>query len=471
MSERWDETWHRLREWTNDAGQAERLAALLLHAEGYRDIDPSHPLGGPDGGKDALASRDGQRWIMAVYFPRGQQLFTEIKVKFAADATGIGRNEASGMAFVTNQELTLSQRKELQESVGAGVDLLHLERITTILDRPEMHAVRAQFLAIGTVEAAPAFPPRTTREILDLAVPTPGAPDHRSVYQGMLLLSIVAAAAQSNPRHSAAADPRPALDAAVRHAPEIASEWPERISLVARRLAEGWEPAKPHHWVAGYTSGDPDQLATHATASAAYLSREGVICVERTWPTTIRDERGATVFHAAREPEVAAELLVALGVSASLLSGIDGLNEIDVAVLIAASPSLLVSSERAVTGRRFGEPSHRIQPTPEVPGHHVDSGRFSIEELTAGYPPAEALLGPWLATFRQEDVFTRDSATASLTAAQASQLPLRGDASSDAGGSHERFRLFGVRVSAIAMATTVRSSSHCVSPAASQSQP
>lgn len=407
MSERWDETWYRLREWTNGHGPAERLAALLLHAEGYRDIDPSHPLGGRDGGKDALASRDGQRWIMAVYFPRGQQPFTEIKTKFAADAAGIGRNRASGMAFVTNQELTLSQRRELEESIGAAADLLHLERITTILDRPEMHPIRAQFLAIGTVDPAPAFPPRTTREILDLALPTPGAPDHRSVYEGMLLLSIVAAAAQSQARHSAAVNPRPALDAAARRAGEVASQWPEGASLLAKRLAEGWEPAKPHRWVAGYTSGDPDQLAAHATASVAFLSREGVLCVERTWPTAISDERGATVFHAAREPEVAAELLIALGVSASLMSGINGLDELDVAVLIAASPSPLVSSERAVSGRRFGEPYHGIHPTADVPGHYLDSGRFSIKELSAGYPAAERLLGPWLATFRDEDVFTR----------------------------------------------------------------
>jgi hypothetical protein len=406
MSERWDETWHRLREWTNGQGPAERLAALLLHAEGFQDIDPSHPLGGRDGGKDALASRDGQRWIMAAYFPRGQRPFTDVKAKFVADAEGIGRNEATGMAFVTNQELTLSERRDLEDAVGASVALLHLERITTILDRPEMHGVRAQFLAIGTVDPAPVFPPRTTREILDRAVPTRGAPDHRLVYEGMLLLSIVATAARGNVRHSAAADPRPVLDAAVHRASDVASRWPG-ISLVATRLADGWEPARPHHWVAGYTSADPAHLATRATASAAFLGREGVICVERTWPTAISDERGATVFHAAREPEVAAELIVALSVVGLLMTGIDDLDEVDVALLIAASPSPLVSSENAVSGRRFGEPYHRIRAIAEAPGHHVDSGRFSLEELSAGYPAAERLLGPWLATFRHEDVFMR----------------------------------------------------------------
>ena len=51
---RTDETWHRLREWTAGSAAAERLAAQVLLADGYTSVDPSHPLGGPDGGKDLL---------------------------------------------------------------------------------------------------------------------------------------------------------------------------------------------------------------------------------------------------------------------------------------------------------------------------------------------------------------------------------------------------------------------------------
>jgi hypothetical protein len=72
MAHRVDETWHRLREWTT--GQAsEHLAAHILAREGFESLDPSHPLGGPDGGKDAVCKRAGEKWIMACYFPRGQQ--------------------------------------------------------------------------------------------------------------------------------------------------------------------------------------------------------------------------------------------------------------------------------------------------------------------------------------------------------------------------------------------------------------
>ena len=55
MASRWDETWHRLRNWTNGQSPSERLAAQILLNEGYTGLDPSYPLGGQDGGKDAIA--------------------------------------------------------------------------------------------------------------------------------------------------------------------------------------------------------------------------------------------------------------------------------------------------------------------------------------------------------------------------------------------------------------------------------
>jgi len=90
--ERWDESWHRLRDWTGASGAAERLAAQILLDQGFTDIDPSHPLGGRDGKADALARRDGRSWVMAVYFPRGQQTFTDIKEKFVSDFDGVATN-------------------------------------------------------------------------------------------------------------------------------------------------------------------------------------------------------------------------------------------------------------------------------------------------------------------------------------------------------------------------------------------
>ena len=150
---RFDETWHRLREWTKGQTPSERLSAQVLIHEGYRNLDPSHPLGGPDGGKDGVAEKDGRRFAMAVYFPRGQQDFKKIFEKFRNDLSGARGAIANGIAFVTNQELTLSERQALRDA-GAplAVDIYHLERVAMILDTPGMAAVRQQFLEISLNE-------------------------------------------------------------------------------------------------------------------------------------------------------------------------------------------------------------------------------------------------------------------------------------------------------------------------------
>lgn len=139
-------------------GQApsERMAALILDEEGYGNIDPAHPLGGPDGGADALIQRNGETWVMAVYFPRGQKGIQEISDKFVSDIEKARTKvpKPVGVAFVTNQELRLAEREQLRTLGGeTDVDLFHLERLTTILDRPGMASVREQFLGI------PAGPP------------------------------------------------------------------------------------------------------------------------------------------------------------------------------------------------------------------------------------------------------------------------------------------------------------------------
>ena len=68
-----DETQIRLLDWRQGQTPSEYLAALILDAEGYKDIDPSHPLGGPDGGRDGHCTKNGEPWTWAVYFPRGRQ--------------------------------------------------------------------------------------------------------------------------------------------------------------------------------------------------------------------------------------------------------------------------------------------------------------------------------------------------------------------------------------------------------------
>lgn len=143
------ETFYRLLEWDKGQATSERLAALILEQEGFRDIDPSHPLGGKDGGKDMLCEFNNFKWIGAAYFPRSQQSFNEIKKKYRHDLEGVYRNEAKGIAFITNQELSLMERKILEEmDKTVDVRIYHLERIANILNTPKMYGIRLEYLEI-----------------------------------------------------------------------------------------------------------------------------------------------------------------------------------------------------------------------------------------------------------------------------------------------------------------------------------
>ena len=109
---------------------------------------------------------------MSVYFPRGPKSFREIKSKFLDDAQGVAANDAYGIAFVTNQELSLAERSDLNGSVPYNVDIYHLERITAILDKPSMQSVRSQFLSIDQHDSYSTSMPIVVRTIPDWATPT-----------------------------------------------------------------------------------------------------------------------------------------------------------------------------------------------------------------------------------------------------------------------------------------------------------
>ena len=141
------ETFNRLLNWDRGQAPSERLAAIILSKEGFKGVDPSHPLGGKDGLKDMVLSFNGKRWIGAVYFPRGQQ--SDIKSKFIHDLSGIDANNANGLAFVTNQEIRLSERKILTEiAPKIDVQIYHLERIASLLNTPSCYGIRMEFLDI-----------------------------------------------------------------------------------------------------------------------------------------------------------------------------------------------------------------------------------------------------------------------------------------------------------------------------------
>ena len=132
-----------------DKGQtfAERMAAKILGIEGYINLDPQCPAGGPDGTKDILCQKDGKDFVAGCYFPNGQKEFKEIKEKFADDFKGVQKNSAQAFAFVTNQKITPAERLSLK-SDHPDSDILHGERVCGILDSPKGYGIRLEYLSI-----------------------------------------------------------------------------------------------------------------------------------------------------------------------------------------------------------------------------------------------------------------------------------------------------------------------------------
>ncbi len=142
-----------IRNWRFGSVQAERLCAALLHLELYEDIDPQHPLGGPDGLKDVLCKRDGKLWVAAAFFPTTAPTFNQIKDKFVHDSVGMRANGATAIAFFVNQRLTIGERQELQSQVPQNeVEVYHLERIRDLVDSPKGCGIRLEYLRIPMTE-------------------------------------------------------------------------------------------------------------------------------------------------------------------------------------------------------------------------------------------------------------------------------------------------------------------------------
>ena len=123
----------------------------VIAAAGYSKIDPSHPHGGPDKGADALCEKDGEKWVLAVYFARGEKGYTTIKNKLVKDMKGAKSRGAVGIVFVTNQELRLAEREKLEQlDPDLKVDVFHLLRVTEFLDEPKNARLLEDYLDIVT---------------------------------------------------------------------------------------------------------------------------------------------------------------------------------------------------------------------------------------------------------------------------------------------------------------------------------
>lgn len=149
-----DQTEQTLRAWRYGQAQAERLVAAVLHVEGYDEVDPQHPLGGPDGLKDVVCQKSGLPWVAAAHFPPTPPPFNEIKRKFENDFDGVTKNHAQAFAFFVNQPLTISERQALLDvSAETRVEIYHLERMVGLLNAPKGYGIRLEYLRIPMNES------------------------------------------------------------------------------------------------------------------------------------------------------------------------------------------------------------------------------------------------------------------------------------------------------------------------------
>ena len=140
-------TYQILINWDKGNAFAERMAGKILGIEGYTDIDPQCPVGGPDGTKDILCLRERRKYVVGCYFPNGQMPFAKIEEKFSGDYEGLAKHSADGFVFVTNQKLTPGERVALTAKYPNS-EIFHGERVCGVLDSPKGYGVRLEYLGI-----------------------------------------------------------------------------------------------------------------------------------------------------------------------------------------------------------------------------------------------------------------------------------------------------------------------------------
>lgn len=119
--------------------------------DAFGDVDPQHPLGGPDGGKDVLCTKEGNTFVAAIHFPCEPISFSATKKKFTADLTASLKHDRGGFIFLTNQNLTVGERSKLEKiAAGKGKRCLiyHCERLRVMLDSPAGYGLRLRHLNV-----------------------------------------------------------------------------------------------------------------------------------------------------------------------------------------------------------------------------------------------------------------------------------------------------------------------------------
>ena len=148
---------------TNQLARERLCLAVLALDKRFTEVNPRHPRGGPDGGRDIEAVfRQEQRVFGAVGFVNQANDSDEqkkiIRKKFGDDlksALAVAP-KPEVFVFLTNVNLTIGEKDELVREAKAKrlghAEIFDRERIRIALDSPDGFAARFQYLAISMSE-------------------------------------------------------------------------------------------------------------------------------------------------------------------------------------------------------------------------------------------------------------------------------------------------------------------------------
>jgi hypothetical protein len=159
------QTDERLRTWLDSNQLArERVALAIIKTDKrFKNVQPRHPRGGPDGGRDIQASYESQEVFIAVGFLNSandsdkDRRKTIRKFKSDLKRAKEENKDLQNFIFITNVNLTTTQkRKSMEHARGKGIylcDIYDRERLRIVLDSPDGFAIRYQYLGISLSEA------------------------------------------------------------------------------------------------------------------------------------------------------------------------------------------------------------------------------------------------------------------------------------------------------------------------------
>ena len=162
------ETDRRLKDHLNtDQAKRERMCLEILKVqEGYTDLRPRLPKGGPDGGRDIEGMYKGELFFGAVGFVNDasdtDQHRRQIREKFSDDLENAltpkeSKPTPSGFVFFSNVGLTPAIISDLQKmAYKRGIrhcEVFDRERLRIILDSNRGYAIRFRYLDISLSDA------------------------------------------------------------------------------------------------------------------------------------------------------------------------------------------------------------------------------------------------------------------------------------------------------------------------------